>query len=64
MKNCRELYKSLNHLRQVFLLAAVILSMAACATTSATSSQLPQLMFVQSAEDLKVDPATNLRRSK
>jgi hypothetical protein len=32
-----------------------MLSMAACCTTSTTSSESPQLMFVQSAEDLKVD---------
>jgi hypothetical protein len=43
-------------------LAAVMLSMVACATTSTTSSQAPQLMFVQSAEDLKVDPATSTFR--
>ena len=43
------------------LLAAVSLSMAACATTS-TSSGAPQLMFVQSAEDLKVDRAASTIR--
>jgi hypothetical protein len=53
------------HFRWAFLLAAVLLSMAACATTSttsSTSSETPQLMFVQSAEDLKVDPATSTFR--
>ena len=44
------------------LLAAVSLSLVACATTSTTSSGAPQLMFVQSAEDLKVDPAASTLR--
>jgi hypothetical protein len=50
--------------RFVAVLAAVILTMAACATTSTTSSKAPapQLMFVQSADDLKVDPATSTFR--
>jgi hypothetical protein len=65
MKNLGEFYKRLNHAPQAFLLAAVMLSMAACtttSTTSTTSSQSPQLMFVQSAEDLKADPATSTFR--
>jgi hypothetical protein len=48
--------------RPAFLLAAVMLSMVACATTSTTSSQSPQLMFVQIAEDLKVDAAAKTLR--
>ena len=58
MKKFSEFYKRLNHPLQAFLLAAVMLSMVACATTSTTSStasESPQLMFVQSAEDFKVD---------
>ena len=46
-------------------LAAVMLSMVACATTSTTSSptsEKAQLMFVQIAEDVKVDPATSTFR--
>ena len=43
------------------LLTAVMLALAACATTT-TSSGAPQLMFVQSAEDLKVDPAASTIR--
>jgi hypothetical protein len=62
MKNFSELYKSLNRVRPAFILAAVMLSMAACATTSTTSSDAPQLMFVQIAEDLKVDPAKSTIR--
>jgi hypothetical protein len=44
------------------LLAAVMLSLAACATTSTTSSGAPQLMFVQSAENLTVDAAASTLR--
>ncbi len=65
MKNFSEFYKSLKHFRWAFLLAAIMLSMAACATTSTTSSpssEKAQLMFVQIAEDVKVDPATSTFR--
>jgi len=65
MKYFFEYDKRGNHAQTAFLLAAVMLSMAACATTSttsATSSEAPQLMFVQSAEDLSVDPAANTLR--
>ncbi len=64
MKNAKEFFKRLNHAHCVFLLAAaaVMSSMAGCATTATTSSEAPQLMFVQSAEDLKVDPAANTLR--
>ncbi len=65
IKNFSEFYKRLNHACLAFLLAAVLFSMAACTTTSTTptsSSEAPQLMFVQSAEDLKVDPAANTLR--
>ena len=65
MKNFGEFYKRLNRARQAFLLAAVMFSMAACTTTSTTpttSSEAPQLMFVQSAEDFKVDAAAKTFR--
>jgi hypothetical protein len=62
MKNFTEFYNSLKHRRVVFALAAVMLSMAACATTSSTFSEAPQLMFVQISEDLKVDPAKSTIR--
>jgi hypothetical protein len=55
MRKFSRFYNNLKHAGQAFLLAAVMLSMAACCTTSTTSSESPQLMFVQSAEDLKVD---------
>ena len=65
MKYFFKFYNRRNHARAAFLLAAVMLSLAACATTSttsSTSSQAPELMFVQSAEDLKVDPAAGTFR--
>ena len=43
-------------------LAVVVLALAACGTTSTASSGAPQLMFVHSAEDLKVDPAAGAFR--
>ena len=55
MKKFSEFLKRQNHACQVFLLAAVVLSMAPLAATSAVAAEAPQLMFVQSAEDLKVD---------
>ena len=62
MNNFKEFYKRLNHARQAFILVpALMLSIAACATTSTTSSTASnkaQLMFVQISEDVKVDPAT------
>jgi hypothetical protein len=46
----------------VLLVAAVMLSTAGCATTSSASSESPQLMFVQSADDVKVDAAAKTLR--
>jgi hypothetical protein len=63
MKNLGEFYKRLNHAHQVFLLAAAaVLSIAACATISAAAAEAPQLMFVQSADDFKVDAAKSTFR--
>ena len=67
MKNLIESHKRLIHAGQASLLAAMMLSMAGCSTpskTPATSASSPkaQLMFVQVAEDLKVDPATKTLR--
>jgi hypothetical protein len=65
MKNFSESSKNLKHASHAVFLAAVMLSMAACATTSTTSSTASdktQLMFVQIAEDVKVDPATSTLR--
>lgn len=61
MKNSREFYKSLDRVCLMLLLATAVVSLAACATTSTTSSEA-QLLFVQSAEDLKVDPARSTFR--
>lgn len=45
------------------LAAAAALAVTACGTPSTTASgEKPQLMFVQSAEDLKVDPAASTFR--
>jgi hypothetical protein len=62
MKKLSEFYQRLNHIHPVLLLAALVLSMAALATTSAIAAETPQLMFVQSAEDLKADPAKSTFR--
>ena len=63
MKSFGEFYQRLT--RSSLLLAAVALAMAACATTSKTgsvSSGSAQMMFVQSADDIKVDPAAGTFR--
>ena len=44
------------------LVAAVTFLIAACATNSTSSPETPELMFVQSAEDLKVDSAAKTLR--
>jgi hypothetical protein len=64
MLNFGEIYKSPNHARKLFFLAAAMLSIAACATTSTPppSTEKPQLMFVQIAEDLKVDETAKTLR--
>ena len=54
MTHVSERSRSLS--RVCLVIAAAVLAVTACATTSTTSSDA-QLMFVQSAEDLKVDPA-------
>jgi len=65
MKNVSEFPKRFNRVYQAFLLAAIMLSMAVCAavsTGSAATSETPQYMFVQTAEDVKVDTATKTIR--
>lgn len=63
MRKRSEFYKRLNHARRVFLLAAaVVLSMAAFSTISTAAPESPQLMFVQSADDFKLDPAKSTFR--
>jgi hypothetical protein len=62
MKDASEFYRGLRPVCLSLFLAAAALPLAACSTTSTASSGAPQLMFVQSAEDLKVDPATGTFR--
>ena len=63
MNKLSGFYQRLNQAHLVFLLAAaVVLSMAAFATTSTAAPETPQLMFVQSADDFKVDPAKSTFR--
>jgi hypothetical protein len=64
MKNFIEFNKSLHYFCLAYLLSAVILPLAACSgpAVNTSSSQTPQLMFVQSAEDFKVDSAAETLR--
>ena len=67
MKNLINSHKRLIQAGQASILAGLMLSMAGCSTASkkATASAAApetQLMFVQSAEDLVVDPATKTLR--
>ena len=58
MKTFSERYKVSSLVQKSFVLLSLILAMALWATTSkakAASTETPQLMFVQIAEDLKVD---------
>ena len=55
MKNFNKFNKNRKQLGLVFLLLSVMLLMAACEKNSTTSSEEPQYMFVQTAEDIKVD---------
>src|SRR5271157_1466813 len=56
MKTVSKFYRCLNYILAVVLLTAAMLSTAASQTAPAATSKT-QLMFVQSAEDLKVDTA-------
>ena len=65
MENFSKFPKRFNRVFQAFLLAAIMLSMAVCAavsTGSAATSETPQYMFVQIAEDVKVDTAAKTFR--
>jgi len=62
MKNLRELYKHLKAACLGILLVTAMLSVASAATTSSKPSESPQLMFVQTAEDFKADPAKSTFR--
>jgi hypothetical protein len=65
MNNISEFQKSFNFVFKVFLLVVLTVSTAVFAATSAASAaspKKPEFMFVQIAEDVKVDPATNTFR--
>ena len=65
MKNVSGFTKRFNRILQVFFLAAALSSMAAFASTSTTfaaASEKPQYMFVQIADDVKVDAAAKTFR--
>lgn len=65
MNNISEFQKSFSDVFKVFLLVVLTVSTAVFAATSAASApspKKPEFMFVQIAEDVKVDPATNTFR--
>jgi hypothetical protein len=62
MKTLSRSLPRLNRAQQVLLLAAVGLSLLAGAAMAIAASDAPQLMFVQSADDLKVDAAKSTFR--
>ena len=63
MKTLSKFLPRLNRSHQVLLLAAaVMLSVAAFSTMGMAAADSPQLMFVQSADDLKVDAAKSTFR--
>ena len=65
MKNVSDFPKRFNLVLQVFVIAAVTVLMAVCAavsTASAATSETPQYMFVQIADDVKVDAAAKTFR--
>lgn len=59
-----QLLKKFSPARHAFLLAGAVtlLSIGVWATTASTASESPQLMFVQMADDLKVDAAAKTFR--
>ena len=62
MKTFSALCNKLNQARPVLLLLVGTLLVVVGATTSTTAAEAPQLMFVQTAEDLKVDTAKSTFR--
>jgi hypothetical protein len=62
MNHFSEFYKRIIRACPALFLAALLLAMAAGVTTATADTQSPQLMFVQSAEDLKVDQAASTLR--
>jgi hypothetical protein len=65
MKYVIEFPKRLNRASQLFLLVEALLSMIICGAVStalATTAETPQYMFVQIADDIKVDKAAKTFR--
>jgi hypothetical protein len=62
MRNLNEIFNRINRACPAFCLAAVLVAMAAGVTMATAAAPPPQLMFVQSADDLKVDPAASTLR--
>ena len=62
MKHFSECYKKKGLAVPALFLAAVLLAMAAGVSISTAATPAPQLMFVQSAEDLKVDQSASTLR--
>jgi len=65
MRNLSQYYTKSNQAGRTFVLTIVMLLMAALASTSTaapSSTEKPQFMFVQTAEDFKADSATNTLR--
>lgn len=55
MKNFNKFNKTLKQVGLAFLLLTIFFLLAACEKTSSTPSEGPQFMFVQTADDKKVD---------
>jgi hypothetical protein len=62
MKNFNDSCRRPSRVYRLLLPAVAAMALAACGTTSTASSGAPQLMFVHSAEDLKVDRAAGTFR--
>ena len=62
MKTASKTYQYVKYTLTAFLFTAAMLSTAASQTAPSAASSKTQLMFVQSAEDLKVDPSKNTFR--
>ena len=62
MNHISKFYQRIIRTVPMLFLAAVLLAMAAGVSISTAATQAPQLMFVQSAEDLKVDQSASTLR--
>jgi hypothetical protein len=62
MKRLSQFYQRRDYARQALLLAALILFMLPCAVTTTAAADAPQLMFVQNADDFKLDLAKSTFR--